>query len=129
MVVATPTNWNSNAFVTVTSNEFCEQVEIPVKSGGVVMSNSSLDAVKQKLEDTLAPYGYYVARKDTPDALPITFAELGLVVLGLLAWSATQYLKAFFEEMGKQDAKLLSQATPDTNSWTGINSKANWKRL
>lgn len=68
----------------------------------------NIEKAQQKLEELLAPYGYYFARKGDETRLPLTFADLGIVALTLLSWGAFEYLKAFIQEKGKVDAQDIS---------------------
>jgi len=70
--------------------------------------NTSVDESRQKLEEVLAPYGYYFARKGRETELPLTFAEVGIFALGVLLWGVIEYLKSFIQEKAKVDVKRIS---------------------
>jgi len=70
--------------------------------------STSINEARQVLEEALAPYGYYFARKDRKTELPLTFADVGLFALGVLVWGAVEYGKSFLQEKAKIDAKRIS---------------------
>jgi hypothetical protein len=69
--------------------------------------SETIEAARQNLEEALAPYGYYIARKEDETRLPIVFADLGLFALGLLAWGLVEYVKGLIQERARMDASRL----------------------
>ena len=75
------------------------------------------DSIKEtlcRIEDVLAPHGYYFHLNDEQSQLSFTFTEIGLFTLGLIIWTGTQYLKNFLSEKGKIDANRLFGANQHT---------------
>ena len=64
------------------------------------------DALK-KLEDALAPYGYYFGEGKDENALRLTFVELGLFALEILVWGITEYAKGIISQRAKKDADRI----------------------
>ena len=60
-----------------------------------------------RIEDALAPHGYYLHPPDDQSKLKLGFTEMGLFALGLLIWTGTEYLKSFLAEKGKIDANRI----------------------
>jgi alcohol dehydrogenase class IV len=70
------------------------------------MKNLS-DEARQKLEEILAPYGYYFSRRDRETELHLTFSDVGAFAVGMLLWGVIEYSKSFIQEKAKSDAQNL----------------------
>lgn len=74
------------------------------------MKHSS-DEAQRRLENILAPYGYYFSRRDKEAELNLTFSDVGVFAVGVLLWGAIEYSKSFIQEKAKTDAQNLSSAS------------------
>lgn len=70
------------------------------------MDTKASNAVK-RLEDALAPYGYYLGESKEENTLRLTFVGLEVFALWVLVWGITEYAKGMISERAKQDANRL----------------------
>jgi hypothetical protein len=71
-------------------------------------------ALQRDIADELVPYGPYLAMRGAQeDEQRLGIAALALAALFIAAWAAKQYLAAYLQEKGRQDAAGKAQE-PDS---------------
>lgn len=67
----------------------------------------------KRIEQVVAPYGYYLHAQGDENKLNLGFTELGLFALWVLLWGITEYAKGYISERAKLDAqRVLRQSKP-----------------
>jgi alcohol dehydrogenase class IV len=70
------------------------------------MSDKATEA-RVRLEEILAPYGYYLEEKRQENQLRLAFTEVGLLAFAVLVWGVIEYAKGFISAKARSDADRL----------------------